>query len=116
MPRMIDLIRASAVPSNLMQSAARGALSIPPKEMIEVLVELATNNPVFAEQASLTLAGWDEASLKAVAADPNTPKAALAYLISPQNLRPGLLPLLLENPSIDEESIVVLATSATREQ
>ena len=34
MPRMLELIRASAVPSNLMQSAARGALSVPPQEMI----------------------------------------------------------------------------------
>ncbi len=57
MPRMLELIRASAVPSNLMQSAARGALSVPPQEMIEILVHLATKNKVFSEQASLTLAG-----------------------------------------------------------
>ena len=31
MSRMIDLIRASAVPSNLMQSAAKGSLSVPPR-------------------------------------------------------------------------------------
>ena len=30
MARMVDLIRASAVPSNLMQSAAKGSLSVPP--------------------------------------------------------------------------------------
>jgi len=58
MPRMIDLIRASAVPSNLMQAAARGALAVPPGEMIEILVHLAIHNKVFGEQAKLTLAGW----------------------------------------------------------
>ena len=57
MPRMIDLIRASAVPSNLMQAAARGALAVPPGEMIEILVYLATHNRVFGQQARLTLAG-----------------------------------------------------------
>ena len=59
MSRMIDLIRASAVPSNLMQSAAKGSLSVPSGEMIEILVHLAVNNRVFSEQAQLTLAGWD---------------------------------------------------------
>ena len=29
MSRMIDLIRVSAVPSNLMQSASKGSLSVP---------------------------------------------------------------------------------------
>jgi hypothetical protein len=115
MPRMIDLIRASAVPSNLMQSAARGALSIPPAEMIEILVHLAVHNKVFAEQASLTLAGWDENASRAAAADPGTPKEVLDYLIAPCNLRPVLLPALLENPSVAEESLVELAASGSRE-
>jgi hypothetical protein len=115
MPRMIDLIRASAVPANLMQSAARGALSIPPAEMIEILVYLATNNKVFAEQASLTLAGWEESSSRAAASDPRTPKEVLAYLIAPENLRPVLLPALLGNPAVSEEALIVLAASATRE-
>ncbi len=71
MARMIDLIRASAVPSNLMQSAAKGSLSVPPREMIEILVYLAVHNKVFSEQAQLTLAGWDEAASRAAASDPN---------------------------------------------
>jgi len=116
MPSMIELIRASAVPSNLMQSAARGALSLPPQEMIEILVYLATQNRVFGEQASLTLAGWDENSSLAAASDPHTSKAVLDYLIDPANLRPSLLPALLENPSVEEERIALLAAAATREQ
>ncbi len=116
MPRMIDLIRASAVPSGLMHSAARGGLAVPPQEMIEILVHLATENKVFAQQARLTLAGWDEASAREAAANPETSKDVLSYLVDPQNLRPGLLPVLLENPSVNAESIMTLAISATREQ
>jgi hypothetical protein len=116
MPRMIDLIRSSAVPSGLMHSAARGGLAVPPQEMIEILVHLATENKVFAQQARMTLAGWDEASAREAAANPATCKEVLNYLADPQNLRPGLLPLLLENPSVSVESIMTLAVSATREQ
>lgn len=116
MPRMIDLIRASAVPSGLMQSAARGGLAVPPQEMIEILVYLATENKVFAQQARMTLAGWEENSAREAAASPATCKEVLYYLADPQNLRPGLLPLLLENPSVSAESIMTLAVSATREQ
>jgi hypothetical protein len=112
---MIDLIRASAVPSNLMQAAARGALSVPPGEMIEILVHLALHNKVFGEQARLTLAGWDEVSSRAAASDPNTFKEVLEYFVAAENLRPALLPALLENPSLREGTLVEAAGSASRE-
>ena len=115
MPRMIDLIRASAVPSNLMQAAARGALAVPPGEMIEILVHLAIHNKVFGEQAKLTLAGWDEVSSRAAASDPNTSKEVLEYFVAAENLRPALLPALLENPSLAEGTLVEGAGSASRE-
>jgi hypothetical protein len=115
MSRMIDLIRASAVPSNLMQSASKGALSVPPREMIEILVHLAVHHKVFGQQAQLTLAGWDEAASRAAAGDPSTPKEVLDYLISPANLRPVLLPALLANRSVSTDSLLVLAPSAGRE-
>jgi hypothetical protein len=112
MSRMIDLIRASALPSNLMQSAAKGSLSVPPRETIEILVYLAIHNKIFGQQAQLTLAGWDEASSRVVASESTTPKEVLDYLICPKNLRPVLLPDLLGNPSVSEESLVELAPSA----
>src|SRR6476660_1943216 len=115
MSRMIDLIRASAVPANLVQSAAKGSLSVPSGEMIEILVYLAVHNRVFSEQAQLTLAGWDEAASRAAASDPKTPKEVLDYLISPKNLRPALLPALLTNPSVSEESILEMAPGAGRD-
>src|SRR5260221_2289686 len=115
MSRMIDLIRVSALPSNLMQSASKGALAIPPQEMIEVLVHLAVHNKIFGQQAQLTLAGWDEAASREAAGNPSTPKEVLNYLISPSNLRPVLLPVLLTNPSVSVESLLELAPSAGRE-
>src|SRR6185312_6075661 len=112
MSRMIDLIRVSAVPSNLMQSASKGSLSVPPQEMIEILVHLALHNKVFGQQAQLTLAGWDEAASRAAASNPSTTKEVLNYLISPANLRPVLLPALLANPSLSVDSLLELAPSA----
>ena len=115
MPRMIDQIRASKLPSNMMQFAARGALQVPPAENIEILVYLARHNPVFGELARITLAGWDEKASLNAAADPQTPREVLDYFVSPDNLRPKLLPVLLENPSIAEGQLMKLAIGASRE-
>ena len=115
MPRMIDQIRASKLPSNMMQFAARGALQVPPAENIEILVHLARNNKVFGDLARMTLAGWDEKASRAAAADPQTPREVLDYFIAPDNLRPALLPALLENPTVPEGQLAKLAVSATRE-
>jgi hypothetical protein len=115
MPRQIDLIRASKLPSNMMQFAAKGALSVPPDENIEILVYLAKHNKIFGDLAKMTLAGWDEKSSLAAASDPKTPREVLDYLISPDNLRPVLLPALLENPSVGESELAKFAISASRE-
>jgi hypothetical protein len=115
MPRMIQLIRSSAVPATLMQAAARGALSVPPAEMIEILVHLANHNKVFGQQARMTLAGWDEKSSFALAADPKAPQEVLEYWVAAENLRPRLLPALLENPAIPEATLLVMASSGSRE-
>ena len=115
MARIIDQIRASKLPSNMMQFAARGALQVPAAENIEILVHLARHNPVFGEVARMTLAGWDERASLAAAADPNTSAEVLEYFISPDNLRPPLLPALLENPSVSEGQVAKLAIGASRD-
>jgi hypothetical protein len=115
MSRMLDLIRISALPSNVMQAASKGSLAVPAPEMIEILVYLANHNKIFGQQAQLTLAGWDETASRAAAADPVTPKEVLNYMISPKNLRPILLPALLENPSVSVGSLVELAASSSRD-
>ena len=112
---MIDMIRSSSVPATLMQAAARGALSVPPPEMIEILVHLANHNKVFGQQARMTLAGWEEKSALEASANPDTPQEVLDYLIAPENLRPQLLATLVENPAIPEARLVTLAENGSRE-
>jgi hypothetical protein len=115
MARMIDQIRASKLPSNMMQFAAKGALNVSPAENIEILVYLAKHNKVFGELARMTLAGWDEKASLHVASDPQSPPEVLDYLVSPDNLRPKLLPALLENPSVRETELAKFAISASAE-
>lgn len=113
--RKIDQIRASKLPSNMMQFAARGALQVSPAENVEILVYLARHNKVFGDLARMTLAGWDEKISLAVASDPQSPAEVLDYMISPDNVRPKLLPALLENPAVPEAKVAKFAVSATRE-
>jgi hypothetical protein len=115
MPRTIDLIRASKLPSNMMQFAAKGALSVPPDENIEILVYLAKHNKIFGDLARMTLAGWDENASLAAASNPKTSREVLDYLVAPENLRPKLLPALLENPSVSDGELAKFAISASPE-
>src|ERR1700684_1293493 len=114
MARMIDQIRASKLPSNMMQFAAKGALNVSPAENLEILVYLARHNKVFGELARMTLAGWDEKASLAAACDPKTAREVLDYLIAPDNLRPRLLPALLENPSVTDSELAKFAISASQ--
>ena len=114
MARMVDMIRQSAVPPNLLRAAAKGALSVPPAEMIEILV-LLTQNPVFGEQARMTLASWDEAACLAAASDPHTSREVLDYMVDPRNRRPTLYAALLENHSVVEARLAEIAAGADRE-
>jgi hypothetical protein len=115
MASMIDQIRASKLPSNMMQFAARGALSVGPEENLEILVYLAKHNKVFGDLARITLAGWDEKASLAAAANPKTSREVLDYLVSPENLRPKLLPALLENVSVSDSELAKFAVSASGE-
>jgi hypothetical protein len=114
MARMIELIKASVVPANLVQAAARGALTVPPEEMLEILVYL-TGNPVFGQEAKITLAGWDPKTALRAASDSKSPREVLDYLSAPENLRPALLPALLENPAVRVDALVQLAATGSRE-
>src|SRR5579862_87295 len=89
MGRLIDQVRASKLPSNMMQFAARGALQVPAAENIEILVHLARHNKVFGETARMTLAGWDEKASRSVAADPQTSPEVLEYFISSKTCVPA---------------------------
>ncbi len=114
MPRMIEMIKQSSVPANLMRTAAKGALALPAPEMVEILVYLA-HHQVFGEQARMTLAGWDLQQAEAIAADPTTPVEVLEYFVDPKNLRPQLFITLLNNQAVPEDRLVDVATGASRE-
>src|SRR5215475_13871301 len=115
MRRMFDMIRSSSVSATVMQAAARGALAVPGTEMIEILVYLANHNKVFGQQARMTLAGWELKSSLEAASNPATPPEVLDYFIAAENMRPPLLPALLENPSVKQEALTRMAAQGTRE-
>jgi len=86
---MIDLVRASALPHNLVQSMAKGAIALPPREVVEILVYLATHNPEVKETAQKTLAGWNETQLRTIIADPKVPREVAKYFDKPMTATPA---------------------------
>jgi hypothetical protein len=113
MPKMLDLIRQSAVPANVMRTAAKGALDLPAQEMLEVLVHLAKHQ-LFGEEARMTLASWEYKSALGVVADTEAPKAVLTYFANPDHLRPDLFPALMDNPSVPDSAIAQMAEKGLR--
>src|SRR5258708_28192615 len=109
MRRMLDMVRSSSVSATVMQAAARGALAVPGAEMIEILVYIANHNKVFRQQARMTLAGWDLKSSLEASGNPATPREVLDYFVSSENLRPPLLPPLLDNSSVKSEALLHMA-------
>jgi hypothetical protein len=87
---------------------------MPAVETLEVLVYL-TQNKVFGKQAKLTLAAWDLEATQAAVTDPKLPPSILNYFISSENIRPKLLPGLMENPSVGEDALLKLATEGSRD-
>jgi hypothetical protein len=112
--KILDQIKANAVPVGTMRTAARGALPVPAAEMLEILVYL-TQNPLFAQDAKMTLAGWDLVSAVEVVADPAAPPEVLGYFWMPANRRPSLMPALIENTAITESMLVELAATCGRD-
>src|SRR5579872_2306188 len=114
MARLIEMMKQSAVPAGVMRSASRGALAVPPAEMLEILVFL-SGHPMFGDQARMTLAGFDEAGSSAALSDPNTPREVLNHFLAPRNRRPRLLAPLFNNPAVSEETLAAIAETASRE-
>jgi hypothetical protein len=97
-----------------MRSAARGALPLTADESLEILVYL-TQNPLFGQDARMTLAKWDAPSaIEVLSKDSATPEVLL-YFWQEENRRPSLMPTLIENPAIPENSLIELAAHAPRE-
>lgn len=109
MSRMLELVRTCSLSHYQMTSASKGALHVPPTEMVQILVYIADHNRIFGDQARLTLAQWDEASAKMIAMNRETPAEILDYWLAIKNIRPALFPLLLENPSSHASKLSELA-------
>ena len=114
MAPILELIKKNAVPVNVMRSAALGSLPISAEETLEVLVYL-TNNPLFGQDARMTLARWDAQSAMEVLGKETTAPDVLLYFWQEQNRRPGLMPTLIENQAIPENLLMELAGGASRE-
>jgi hypothetical protein len=114
MASIFELIKKNAVPVNVMRSAAKGALPLPADESIEILVYL-TQNSLFGQDARMTLAKWDAPSAIEVLAKDTAPPEVLLYFWEEENRRPSLMPTLIENPAIPENSLIELAAHAPRE-
>lgn len=112
--RILDQIKSNAIPVELMRSAAKGALPLPPVEMLEILVYLSTHS-LFAEEAKMTLAGWDVISAVEICADPDAPAEVLGYFWLETNRRPAVMAALIENPAISETLLVEAAAGGRPE-
>ncbi len=114
MAPILELIKKNAVPVNVMRSAAKGALPLSADEMLEVLVYL-TQNPLFGQDARMTLAKWDAQSAHGCSPQGHYRAEVLALLLAGrENRRPGLMPTLIENPAIPESLLMELADSASQ--
>jgi len=111
---IFELIKKNAVPVNVMRSAAKGALPLTAAESIEILVYL-THNPLFGQDARMTLAKWDASSAIEVLSNDAAPPEVLLYFWQEENRRPSLMPTLIENAAIPENSLIELAAQAPRE-
>lgn len=108
------MIKRNAVPATVMRTAAKGALPVPAEQMLEILVYL-TQNPLFAQDARMTLASFDLASVLKIVGSPQTAPEVLGYYWSQENRRPALMPALIENPAITDSLLMELAAEAPRE-
>jgi len=109
-----DQIKSNAVPASTMRTAAKGALPVSAVETLEILVYL-TQNSVFAQDARMTLAGFDVVSAVEILADPAAPPEVLGYFWIEENRRPSLMRVLIENPAIDDNMLTEAAATGGRE-
>ncbi len=114
MASILDQMKRNALPAGAMRTGAKGALPVPPGEMLEILVYL-THNPVFSQDAKLTLAGWDLNAATEIVKDSAAPPEVLGYFWVEENRRPALMPAMIENPAISESMLMELAAACPRE-
>jgi hypothetical protein len=107
MSAILDQIKRNALPAAVLRTAAKGALPLPGGEMIEILVYL-THNPMFAQDAKMTLAGWDLQSAIEAVSHADAPPEVIGYYWAEQNRRPAMMPALIENPGVTDNMLAKL--------
>ncbi len=110
--RMVALLKAGTVPSNIAQDAALGRLSLPLASRICVLAYLARDGGALAAQASRTLSRVQPELLIDLAAHPAAPDYLRAYVASRQESPLGEEPDWAEI-SPEEKAFLDLARSET---
>jgi hypothetical protein len=106
---MVELISEGKAPRSLVRRAARGELSLPSIEAIEILVAL-TVDPELGAEAERTLAAWDEAVVSEIAAGPATPVEVLRHLLRSHVQNPEVIVALCDNPALPLAELEALAT------
>jgi len=114
MLKILDQIKRKAVPEGVLRSAAKGALPLEPTEMLEILVYL-TQNPVFAQEAKMTLARFDVVATVEVVSDPAASPEVIAYFWMESNRRTALMPAMIENTAVTENLLMEAAATGRRE-
>ena len=109
---LMEQIRADMVPPAVLRSAARGQLSLPPHEMLEVLVELRTHYQV-GRTAQETLYQWPDESVLEVCANPDTAVSVLQYFFVARGARRNILRAVAANPNLPDEFMRHAATGGS---
>ena len=114
MASLLDLIRASAAPPSVMRDAARGKLSIPPAERVELLVYL-VDHPELGAEARATLAGWQEEELAAICGRTRLPEKVAEFFLQAGTRRRPIVTALVNNSTTSESVLVKFAAEAPSE-
>ncbi len=114
MASLLDLIRASTAPPSVMRDAARGKLSIPPAESVELLVHLA-GHPELGAEARATLASWQDEELAAICGRTRLPEKVAEFFLQAGARRRPIVTALVNNSTTPESVLVKFAAEAPSE-
>lgn len=97
-------------------AAARGEADLPPEAALGLLVALSRDaDERVRTEARRTLAAWPAETLESLVSRQNTSADVLEFFLTPENLRPELLPNLLTNRYTPQDAIAELAAIADLE-
>ncbi len=111
MSALLEQFRQGKVPTNVLHSAARGELRLPPNEMLEILVFLRNHAEVGAE-AQRALADWDQDSVIDTCHNPQTSAETLRYFLASRSHSPEVVKAAAGNANLPEDTLRHVAASS----